>query len=105
MSIGRCSGRGLGVACYEVVEAVCLTAALPHLLSPPPLSWICLGFLPQEFYSRCPYKGSVTWFMHLSVLTRGFYHLCFNGILSHWDLSPTACDSRQNPMGGNMYLT
>lgn len=43
----------------------------------------------------CPYEGSTTQFTHLSMLTRGFHRFCFNDILSHWDLGPTACYSRQ----------
>lgn len=45
----------------------------------------------------------MTHFTHMSILTRGFHCLYFNDILSHWDLGPTTYDSRQSPMGGNMY--
>lgn len=104
------AGPGVGLATslwktvYLRTEEFCLTS--------PPLSWVCLGFLGQEFDSGrrsvaalCSCEGSVTQFTHLSMLTRGFHCFCFNDILNHWDLSPTACDGRQeSPKGGTHTL-
>lgn len=46
----------------------------------------------------CSCEGSVTQFTHLSMITRDFHCLCFNDILNHWDLSPTAYDSKQRAL-------